>query len=715
MVDRAPIIDRLLMSRSARTVTIVAPAGYGKTTLMTLWKEHDTRPTAWLAVDRHDNDPAALLTNIVAALRHAELMTGTHPDDIRVPSELVTTHGVARVVHALESNGASGALMLDHLENLRSRASNDVISELAARLPPAIQLVIASRTSVRLPVAVLRAQGALLELTSTDLAMDEVDARALLEQAGVDVGDDLGEAVTRTEGWPAGLYLVGLAIKSGSSRQSALHIGGNDRFLADYLREEVLGHLSDARVSFLIRTSILERFCGPLCDAVLGSTGSARIIERLEGSNLLIVPLDRTRDWYRYHHLLRDFLRAELVKREPDLVAGLHASAADWFDANGMPETAIMHAQAADDGDKVASIVGRVARATYGVGRAETAFEWLSWFEQTGRIARYPQITALGAWARVLSGDEAGMERWANALITNADISGNGHLPPSGRLLEAILTRAGTSRMRADARAARLASAADSEWLATAFTLEGLSDLWDENFERADSLFVRAVSAGESFFGLPAATMALASRAVIAIGRGDWDQADQLVTRARALIRERRIDHYITSGLTFAVSSRCSAHRGDLDGARRLLAKAVTIRPLLSAAAPGISVQTLLEMARAHLGLSDVSGARTVVREAGDILARHPDLGLLPTQLDEIKARLDTLTAGAVGATALTTAELRLLPFLVTHLSFPEIGERLYVSRHTVKTQAMSIYRKLGASSRSEAVQRATESGLLPA
>lgn len=707
VVDRTKLIDRLAVAPEVRTVTIVAPAGCGKTTLLTLWKEHEVRPTGWLTVDRYHNDPAILYADIIAALQRAGMLGDKSDGDLRVPSDLVLSRGVARVANALDSRGVAGVLMLDHLESIRSRGSNDVIAELAARLPASIKFVVASRTEVRLPISLLRAQGALLELTAADLAMDKLEAQALLANTGVDVGGELDELVNRTEGWPAGLYLMASAVKAGSSLQSALPISGKDRFVADYLRDEVLGNVSDARMSFLTRTSVLERFCGSLCDAVLGATGSARIIERLEASNLLIVPLDRTRDWYRYHHLLRDFLHAELIRREPDVVAGLHTRAAEWFDGNDMPEEAITHAQAADDGDLAARIVGRIARHTYALGRAETAFEWLRWFERTGRIGRHPEIAALGGLAGALSGDAESADRWAHALPSDGDLG------PSGWILHAFLARHGTDRIRADAQAAQQAASPGSEWQAAALALEGFADLWDANVERADTLLARAVSRGTRVSALPATTFALSGRAVIALGHSEWADAAVHVSQSLEQIREHGLERYVTSGLTFAVAARCAAHRGDIEGARQLLVRAATIRPLFTTATPGVSVQTLLELARAHLALSDVTGARTVIGQGAGILAERPGLGILPKLQDEIKAQLGTKAGGIVGASALTTAELRLLPWLATHLSFPEIGERLFISRHTVKTEAISIYRKLGASSRSEAVQQATEVGLL--
>lgn len=708
LVERTTLIERLAAVADARTVTIVAPPGYGKTTLMSLWKEQESRPTGWLSLDRYDNDPAILHSNVAAALQHSGMLGELSAGDTRIPSDLVISYGVARLADALDTQGAAGVLMLDHAEVVQSRASNDAIAELAARLPPTVQFVIASRTSVRLPVGRLRAEGGLLELTATDLAMGRAEALQLLANAGVDIELELDELIEHTEGWPAGLYLVASGVKAGSARQATLRISGKDRFVADYLREEVLGGVSGAHLSFLLRTSILDQFCGPLCDAVLGVTGSAQTIEHLEASNLLVVPLDRSRDWYRYHHLLQEFLQAELIRREPDLVAELHSRAAAWFEANDRPEEAITHAQAADDADTVARIVGRVAQRTAVLGRGVTAREWFRWFEQTGRIDRYPEITAKGGLAFAVSGDVVRADRWVAALPPT-----DPH--PAGKVLRGIMARAGLDQVRADARAAQHITSAEATWQPAGFALEGFAHLWDGDAERAEPLLARSASMGGRLQLLNAMTIALSGQAAIAVGQGDWEKAEQYIAESLDQIHRYGLERYVTSALTFALAARCAAHQGQIDLARRRLAHATTIRPSLTTATPGISVHALLEMARAHLALSDVAGARTVVRQSADVLVERPDLGLLPKQHDELRTQLDTMTASTVGASSLTTAELRLLPFLVTHLSFPEIGERLYISRHTVKTQAMSIYRKLGASSRSEAVQHAKEAGLLTA
>jgi LuxR family maltose regulon positive regulatory protein len=205
----------------------------------------------------------------------------------------------------------------------------------------------------------------------------------------------------------------------------------------------------------------------------------------------------------------------------------------------------------------------------------------------------------------------------------------------------------------------------------------------------------------------------LAERGSIAAGRDDWAEATVLSDRALELIRGGRFDAYWTSALVYAWAARAALHRGDLNGARDHLARAAGLRPLLTHALPVVSAQALLELARAYLALGDADGAQAVLGQADDIFQQRPDLGVLPAQADELRARLTTTRRTGLGASSLTTAELRLLPLLPTHLTFAAIGERLYVSKHTVKTQAISIYRKLGASSRSDAVRHAQQLGLL--
>jgi LuxR family maltose regulon positive regulatory protein len=185
--------------------------------------------------------------------------------------------------------------------------------------------------------------------------------------------------------------------------------------VADYLGSELLAQLPAELVGFLTRTSVLERMSGPLCDAVLDTRGSGQVLASLEDSNLLVVPLDRQRRWYRYHHLFSELLLAELDRREPELVPQLHVRAASWLEANGLPEVAIDHAQVAGDADRVARLVAALAQPTYAAGRVDTVRRWLAWLEERGLVDRYPPVAVLGAWLHALVGRPAAALRWADA------------------------------------------------------------------------------------------------------------------------------------------------------------------------------------------------------------------------------------------------------------------------------------------------------------
>jgi LuxR family maltose regulon positive regulatory protein len=212
--------------------------------------------------------------------------------------------------------------------------------------------------------------------------------------------------------------------------------------MADYLRSELLAQLPAEQVQFLTRTAVLERMSGPLCDAVLDTRRSAEVLRSLEDSNLLVVPLDRHRVWYRYHHLFRDLLRAELERREPRLLPELHARAAVWCEANGLEEMAIDHAQAAGDADLVARLVAALAQPAYAAGRVSTARRWLRWFEDQGLVGQYPSVAVLGAWLQALEGRPAGAERWADAAehpVAASEVAPVARTPPDGSAMASHL------------------------------------------------------------------------------------------------------------------------------------------------------------------------------------------------------------------------------------------------------------------------------------
>ena len=715
IVARTGLVERLLASDTVPVVGVVAPVGYGKTTLLAQWAQRTAHRVGWVSLDQRDNDPAVLLTYLAVALDRVEPIDPTVVRGLAGPGASIVG-AVARLAAAMAAMTQPVALVLDHVELLSNQQALDAVAELAAQLPADAQLLVASRTAPPLPVAVLRAQGRVLELGAEDLAMDHQEARALLEGAGVGLDDaEVNELLERTEGWPVGLYLAALAHKAGGPpRHGWVGFTGDDRFMADYLWSELLGQLPPERVTFLTRTAVLERMSGPLCDAVLETTGSAQVLATLEEANLLLVPLDRQRRWYRYHHLFQELLLAELGRREPELIPELHARAASWCEANGLPESAIDHAQAAGDTDRVARLVWQLALPAYGAGRVDTTRRWFGWFEDQGLLGRYPQVAVLGTWLQALVGEPVAAERWADAAEAGpvAGTLPDGSTGQSYRaLLRALLCRNGVDRMLADAQAALAELDPGSQWRPTAQLLEGICYLLAGETDRADLLLTQAAEVATGAGALPAAAIALAERSLVAMDRQDWMKAATLAEQASDVVRAGGLDGYVASALVHAVAARVAIHQGEVRQAQEQLAQATRLRPLLTYALPYLAVQTLLELGRVCLAVDDSAGARVVLRHARDVLRRRPDLGVLPTQVDELRSQLDT-SRGTVGVSSLTTAELRLLPLLATHLNFAEIGERLYVSPHTVKSHAVSIYRKLGVASRSQAVQHLQELGL---
>jgi LuxR family maltose regulon positive regulatory protein len=721
IVSRANLLDWLEASAATPVVAVCAPAGFGKTVLAAEWAQRDRRPFVWLSIDRHDNDPAVLLTYLAVGLDRVE------PIDPGVFRALTSrgasiTHTVLPpLATALSSKALPVVVVLDDVQLLHDQEGLDALAVLVDHLPQGSQLVVISRGEPPLPMARWRAEGRLAELGPDELAMSPVEAGSLLAAARVELPDaEVAELTRRTEGWPVALYLAALSIKAQHPRNGiGGGFGGRERFLVDYLQSALLAGLSPTEVRFLTRTAVLDRLSGPLCDAVLGTTGSAEMLESLERSNLLVVPLDRQRAWYRYHQLFREQLRGELERSEPELVRELILRAAHWCADHGLAEAAVGYAMDAGDADLVARGVEQAAIGVYRSGRLVTVQRWFDWFDDQGLLQHYPAVAMLGAWVQALGGHAAAAERWAAAAEQG---SYEGMLPDGSAsiegwraLLRAKLCRHGVTQMRADAELALTLIPVGSLWRAPAQLLAGISHLLAGDLDVADDVLAEAVEVAKDTGATLAASAALAERALLAIGRQDWQDAATLVEQARWVVDTAHLEDCATSIVPYAAAARVAIHQGDLDQAEQDLARARQLQPQATHALPYYAVQARLELVRAYLALSDVASARMVLGEVDDLLRWRPDLGTLREQATQLRSQLDHIGADAIGTASLTIAERRLLPLLPTHHSFREIGQHLHISQHTVKTQALSIYRKLGASSRGEAVQCARVLGLLAA
>ncbi|MEZ4596574.1 MAG: LuxR C-terminal-related transcriptional regulator [Chloroflexota bacterium] len=461
---------------------------------------------------------------------------------------------------------------------------------------------------------------------------------------------------------------------------------------------------------FLLRTSPLDRFDASLADHVTQTTDSAETLAELERTNAFLVPLEGRSRWYRYHHLFRDLLVTELRRSEPSSEALVQRRAAQWFVTHDDPSAAIEYAHQAGDDDLVASLLVTSGMRQYRAGRLTTLDRWFGWFAVEG-LAGSPALAILGAWIWALSGRTGRAERWEDALRPHVDA-----LDPYLRAVYATL-RSVTGRMSWDAQAAEARIAMDGlpdgdVWRASAFVGGGIHELLHGDLTAGDVLLARAVDIGVENHAIPATSAALGFRAQVAIARGDWDHAEELVRDAASLIADERLEHYATSAIAFATRARIAIHRGAHDAAQRDIALLQRLRPGLTAAIPYLAVRVRLELAQAYLELGEVAGARLMLSEAADVVAVRPGVAALADEVSALRARAGQ-PRGGIGVASLTTAELRLLGYMPSHLTFREIASRLFVSVNTVKTQAISTYTKLGVSSRSAAVDAAVEAGLL--
>jgi LuxR family maltose regulon positive regulatory protein len=719
-VRRSRLIARLARGDRCPIVSVAAPAGYGKTTLLAQWAESNGQAFAWVSVDEADNDPKVLLSYIAEALDAIEPIGERVFDALAAAASSVPGSVVPRLASAFSSMISPIVLVLDDVHLLRNSECRAALSVLADHVPDGSRLALAGRAGPPLRIARLRAEGKILEIGPNDLAFACEEASSLLREADVALGDDeVTELHQRTEGWPAGLYLAALYLREGGSfAGAAVSFGGDNQLVSEYMKAEFLSRFSRRQRVFLTRTAVLERMCGPLCDAVLDVAGSAAVLADLARSNVLLVPLDRRGEWYRYHHLFRDMLLAELGRREPALMPVLRRRAASWCLDNGLPEEALEYCMAAGDVDGAARLMGQLTVPTYRKGRATTIQRWFGWLEDHGGIGGHPMTAVLAALFSAPMGRPVETERWADAVdrwqYGDPARPDDPSVEAWAALMRALLCRHGVEQMRADADEAVRRFAAESFVTPTPALQQGIARILCGDLDGGDTCLEDAVRVGEQIGSPEHIAVGLCERSLVAMARSQWDRAEVLADQACSVSRRAGIEESYATPLISAVRARTAMHRADLHAVHQELPSAQRLRHLLTYALPQFAVQARLELARVHLALADTAGARTLMREVDDLLRRRPGLGTLVGEARILRAQLSRdRGSGVPGASALTAAELRLLPLLSTHLSFPQIAEEMSLSRHTIKSQVMSIYRKLGTPSRSQAVARSRELGLL--
>lgn len=715
-VSRAELIETA-RSSDCRVVGVTAPAGYGKSTFLAEWAEAEDRRVAWVSLNRFDDDPAVLLAALATAYRRAGLGSADLIMDMGGLGLSVLGRAAPRLASEFSASPVPFVLMLDDLHELESPACHDALGVVISAIPPGSQLVAASRSEQpHLPR--LRASGDALEFGAGALALDAAGAQQIFSQAQVSLTPEQAAAVTkRTEGWPVGLYLTAVIAKE--SKGQARTVTGDDRYVADYLYREALTQQPQDMQRFLRRTAVLDQLCGPLCDAVLGSSGAAGHLRRLEASSLFLIPLDRRREWHRYHALFREFLLGELRRAEPGLIVTLHQRAADWYESNGFLALALEHRLNTPERDRSVQLVTALALPTYMAGQMPTVLRWFSAIGDAN-IERYPPLAVLAGWLSVLNGDTTGAQRWA-ALVDAASFDlapadGSASFDSARAMLRAVMCGSGPEPMMTDATFAVAQEPTWSPWRDTALWLLAEAQLLAGGLDEAGALFRESSTYAATIGNTDSIVICESELALLAVDRGQWQEAADRLELALATIDEKRMHDYVMSVLAFAGSARLSVHHGDLSEAHRQLARAMRARPSATYVLPFLAVRLRLQLAKAHLAIADTATARQLLREIDDILIRRPALGTFIDEVEELRRLFTSSAATALNdGSPLTPAELRLLPYLQTHLTASAIAERLFVSPNTVKSEVTSIYRKLGVSKRHDAVRQATAIGLLGA
>jgi len=366
----------------SRLTLVSAPAGFGKTTLLAEWLAEapgEDRSVAWLSLDSSDNEPASFWACVVTALQTAVPGVGSSALELIASSPLPTDLVLTTVLNELAAAPGEVWLVLDDYHLVDSHDVRDGMVFLLEHLPPHVHVVISTRADPDLPLSRWRVRGELVEVRAADLRFTSDETAAYLNEAtGLHLAArDVEVLEERTEGWIAALQLAALSIQGREDVSSFIaRFAGNDRYIVDYLVEEVLAHQPEPVREFLLHTAVLDRLTGPLCDALTGRDDGSRMLTTLERANLFLVPLDDQRQWYRYHHLFADVLRARLLAEQPDLVPLLHQRASVWYEAHDSAEEAVSHALAARDFDRAANLMELAAPATCRAGWRRSPRPW---------------------------------------------------------------------------------------------------------------------------------------------------------------------------------------------------------------------------------------------------------------------------------------------------------------------------------------------------
>ncbi len=718
-VARARPLD-LLRAGEGRTLTLVdAPAGSGKTTAVAQWlaADADRRPGCWFSVDRSDNDPTRFWTYVIMAVRQAIPGFGDQPLLALGGSVDVGTSVLPALINELAAWGRGLALVIDDYHLIANPAIHWQLEQFLERLPEQVQVVLCTRVDPPLPLSRWRGRGQLAELRAAELRFEAPEAEELFGRMELALAsEDVARLLERTEGWAAGLSLAGLSVAGREDPAAFVRdFAGTDRHVVDYLATEVLASQPPDAQRFLVRSSVLSRLSGPLCDAVLERQGSARLLADLEHSNAFVMPLGETREWYRLHHLFAEVLANELRTEAPDLIPVLHRRASRWYGSEGMTFEAVEHAVEARDPRLVADLLMPVVFDYVSSGQCTTV---LAWLDRLGEelVTSESRLCLSGATASLVLGEGPGTARWLDLAERHPY---DGPLPGGPASIEAGIaairgvTTSGRLFHHLDAArtAVELSREDTSPWRLLAHGALGLALYWTGEPEQARPWIENAVRGAAPL--LTCTTYGLL--AMIAADAGDPEAAERLAGEGRRIAEQHHLETSPPFGRVLLASGRVAWMRGALPAAASSLEQAVEVLRL--GPYPYETTDALLALAQVRHQAGAHDAARAALFEARTRLGALLELGTLRMRWEEAErslARRPATPDAVPTLDELSRRELEVLRMLPSALSEAGIGEELFISYHTVHSHIRAIYRKLGTSSRAQTVERARATGLLP-
>jgi len=715
-IPRDRLLEQLGSGPGIKLTVVAAPAGSGKTTLLGTWRESErtSRPVAWLSLDEGDNDPVVLWSYVLAALRSEcpDLHVSASPE-VFGPARIIDRF-LPELVNALIAIG-DAALVLDDFHRVTAGVARDSMAWFVAHSPATFRLVISTRSDPALPLGAMRAHGELVELRAADLGFTTDEADLLLnDRLGLELEpQSITDLVERTEGWPAGLYLAALSLQGVEDRRAFVRaFGAESRAVVDFLIGEVLEAHDTATQTLMLRCSVLERLCGSLCDAVLEQEGSGELLASISHSNLFLRPLDDRGMWYRFHHLFAQLLRVELEHREPGLAVTLHRRASAWHREQGSTDEAIEHALEAGAFVEARELITTTWFYYTQVARHSTVAAWIERLPAEMR-QQDPYLLLVQAWVLLLSGqrEASGAAIEAAERLRPFDPAplpdGFSSVEANLAVLQGMLTW-GDLRYSVERgqRAAELEGRA-SPWRPVIDVVGGWCLYLLGEFLEADRWFMEATEPALDLRQWRVAVASLVGRSLVADALQRTDEQGPFAARAVAILQEQNLEG-VDNELPIALGAELES-RGAFDEALATFESAVAAQR--GAGQPPLLALALIRQAGVLGALDRDAEAREVIAEARSVVDSCPDPGALASWLEDLES--PSRTRRRSDDATLSERELVILRALAGPFSEREIGRELYLSRNTVHSHTTSIYRKLGVSSRPDAIELARERGLI--